>query len=469
MPAEPEALRVFLSDSTGTPLFDDERMPRTGKLMAVSVEQLGNIVLNLGDAKGSMELNVFATKGGARVGRGRIKLNATHGTQTQATVTLMPTEAWPDTDELLGLGPNAETCSSDEQCLSGACVDGICCGQKQCGTCEACNLPGSVGTCSAVPRGETDPNPQDSCEQGRACDGQGTCRSQRGETCKVNADCALGNCVDGICCESTCEGGCRTCAAQGRKGLCVPLAAGTAATGAGCAKNGLCDGTGACGPQCRSDADCGAAEGCEKGACAKRAVDGASCSTREMCASGSCLDGHCCKASCGSCMACTGPGGTCAPRSAGEQDGAPHFSCTGKLSCNGRGICGRSNGERCDNNDQCAASHCVSGICCDGACNGACQNCGGGTCKPILNAVDPRGCNGSLMCDGSGKCGKVLGQKCGSSGECATGFCVDGACCNSACNESCFSCGSGTCTLKVNTTDAQCTGGRRCDSSGLCR
>lgn len=65
----------------------------------------------------------------------------------------------------------------------------------------------------------------------------------------------------------------------------------------------------------------------------KCSADSALCSSSDMCVSGSCLDGHCCKATCGSCMACTGAGGTCMPRTAGEQDGPPHFSCTGKLSC----------------------------------------------------------------------------------------------------------------------------------------
>ena len=64
-------------------------------------------------------------------------------------------------------GPG-EACSANLQCASRRCVDGVCCNRVCAGSCEACDLPGSVGTCSAVlvgpPRG------------GRpACEGLGAC------------------------------------------------------------------------------------------------------------------------------------------------------------------------------------------------------------------------------------------------------------------------------------------------------
>ncbi|MDX2023152.1 MAG: hypothetical protein SF187_23155 [Deltaproteobacteria bacterium] len=469
MPSDPEALRVFLYGPEGVPLFDDERLPKEGTLQPVSEAELGSIVLHIGDATGRLELNIFAIKDGARIGRGRTMPIAESGQQTVVRVTLMPTQDWPDTEDLLGLGPNGESCSANEQCLSGACVDGVCCGQKQCGTCAACNLRGSVGTCAPVPLGEPDTNAPLPCENEQTCDGEGTCRNSAGHMCRADADCAHGHCIDGLCCSSACTGACEVCSAPGHEGSCVPRPSGSIGGGAGCANGGVCDGAGMCGPRCKVDADCGAGEGCIAGACIRRSVDGALCETSNVCASGNCTDGHCCRTSCGPCMQCTGAGGTCVPRPAGSQDGAPHYTCTGKYSCDGRGTCGRSNGQICSRDTDCATGHCVSGICCNSACGGACQNCGDGTCKSITNAVDPRGCSGSVMCDARGACTKVNGQRCSVSAECASGFCVDGACCNSACNESCFSCGTGTCTLRVNTTDAQCTGGRRCDASGLCR
>ena len=42
-------------------------------------------------------------------------------------------------------------CTVAAECQSGFCVDGVCCGSKCDGTCEACDVPGAEGTCSPVP------------------------------------------------------------------------------------------------------------------------------------------------------------------------------------------------------------------------------------------------------------------------------------------------------------------------------
>src|SRR5690606_29232871 len=46
---------------------------------------------------------------------------------------------------------NGSSCSSDAQCNSGFCVDGVCCNTACNGACDACNLTGNVGTCSFSP------------------------------------------------------------------------------------------------------------------------------------------------------------------------------------------------------------------------------------------------------------------------------------------------------------------------------
>jgi len=48
----------------------------------------------------------------------------------------------------LGLG---ETCSSDGDCDLGHCVDGVCCNTTCEGTCNRCNVAGSIGTCIEAP------------------------------------------------------------------------------------------------------------------------------------------------------------------------------------------------------------------------------------------------------------------------------------------------------------------------------
>jgi hypothetical protein len=51
---------------------------------------------------------------------------------------------------------NGSACGSDAVCASGHCADGVCCNNACSGTCEACNLAGSMGTCTGITMG-TDP------------------------------------------------------------------------------------------------------------------------------------------------------------------------------------------------------------------------------------------------------------------------------------------------------------------------
>ncbi len=44
---------------------------------------------------------------------------------------------------------NGNECFTNFDCASGICVDGVCCNTSCSGRCEACNVPGSEGTCSA--------------------------------------------------------------------------------------------------------------------------------------------------------------------------------------------------------------------------------------------------------------------------------------------------------------------------------
>ncbi|GAB4210429.1 MAG: hypothetical protein OHK0013_31050 [Sandaracinaceae bacterium] len=66
---------------------------------------------------------------------------------------------------------NASSCTTDAQCASGECVDGICCSEACTETCRSCIVPGMVGTCTDVPA-MTDPDLE--CPGGY-CDGMGAC------------------------------------------------------------------------------------------------------------------------------------------------------------------------------------------------------------------------------------------------------------------------------------------------------
>lgn len=48
---------------------------------------------------------------------------------------------------------NGTLCTTADACASGFCVDGVCCDAACSGGCDACNLPGKVGTCERQPAG----------------------------------------------------------------------------------------------------------------------------------------------------------------------------------------------------------------------------------------------------------------------------------------------------------------------------
>jgi MYXO-CTERM domain-containing protein len=92
-----------------------------------------------------------------------------------------------------------------------------------------------------------------------------------GTPCSDGSECLSAFCVDGLCCDSLCDGGCEACDASGSEGSCTPLAAGS---------------------DCRASAgECDAAEVCDgaSGTCPDDAAepDGTACSDG-VCQSGSC-------------------------------------------------------------------------------------------------------------------------------------------------------------------------------------
>jgi MYXO-CTERM domain-containing protein len=166
---------------------------------------------------------------------------------------------------------NGEGCTAAfaASCASGNCVDGVCCDSAVCtGACKSCNVAGSEGTCKLVQAGTEVPA---SCEDGKACDGTGACKSKNGQSCSDSAACASGFCVSGICCDSACAGTCVSCGLSGHTGTCTPQPAGTdpgneCKIGTGVCKS-TCDGVGACGFPGEA-MDCDACNTCDgKGAC----------------------------------------------------------------------------------------------------------------------------------------------------------------------------------------------------------
>lgn len=178
---------------------------------------------------------------------------------------------------------NGKTCSRGGDCTSGACVDGVCCDRGCTGQCEACDLPGKVGTCSFVtgaPRGGK-----------AACAGAATCNENSftpAPQCDGAGKCAAApiECGGFKCTSEGCRMACTDashCAANFtcNAGVCIPVASAaceqpglTASISAGTRTECnayLCDpGTGRCRDKCSDSTHCATGFVCGNGACEKQ-------------------------------------------------------------------------------------------------------------------------------------------------------------------------------------------------------
>jgi hypothetical protein len=298
-----------------------------------------------------------------------------------------------------------KTCAAGSECVSTRCVDGVCCNNACTTLCEACNVPGSLGTCTAVPKGQDDGVCVGTTQ---SCNGSNDCDDENGVPCAANSACLSNFCVDGVCCNSACDTACKSCNVANSVGTCSNSPAGSQDSVPTnlCIGQSQCDGNGVC-----------------------KKINGGTCTMASQCISGNCVDGYCCNTSCSAdCRACNVAGalGTCSNVAQGQLDGA----CSGANSCDGNGTCKLNNGQMCSQAAQCSSGNCVDGVCCNAACNADCRSCNVpgllGTCSNVLQLVDDGMCSGTNTCDGMGACKLDDGQPCVSGSQCAGGYCPMG-------------------------------------------
>ncbi len=168
------------------------------------------------------------------------------------------------------VGGIGQPCTSGTQCTSYLCVDGACCDSVCAGVCQACNVAGSVGTCSPVPAGQHDDYPAGACTGANKCDGSGACLHPNGTVCTAGDQCISGHCVDGVCCDTACGAVCYACALAGSVGSCKAIPQGQMDLSPTCSVTEACNGAGAClaalGQSCVGSADC-ASNKCSGGLC----------------------------------------------------------------------------------------------------------------------------------------------------------------------------------------------------------
>jgi hypothetical protein len=233
-------------------------------------------------------------------------------------------------------------CLVDTDCATGHCADGVCCNTACGGGCVACNLAGSIGTCSNVALGASDPV---TCVAPNTCDGAGTCKKVNGSVCTLATQCASANCVDGRCCDTACTGTCLACNLVATPGTCGNIGSGKTDPTATvtCLAPNACNGAGAC-----------------------KKANAQTCALGTDCASGKCADGVCCNSTCTTaCMACNLPAtlGTCSAIAVGLPDGNPANACSGGSLCDGAGICKLGVGQPCTLPAQCLSGLCTANVC----------------------------------------------------------------------------------------------------------
>ncbi|HEY0706945.1 MAG TPA: hypothetical protein VGG33_09115, partial [Polyangia bacterium] len=292
-----------------------------------------------------------------------------------------------------------------------------------------------------------------------------------GEGCTAAAGCDSGHCVDGVCCESVCSGGCWSCAQPGHSGRCVAVPAGerdprgqcAGEAAESCGNDGACDGAGAC----RKHA---AGTVCRPGRCAETGervlpalCDGA---------------GACAPARTQSCAPFACAGDVCKTDCASAQD------CARGVSCNA-GSCGkRPLGAACSSGGDCNSGHCVDGVCCDVAsCSGPCRACNlpgsAGSCQNFVANAVPRasGCSAEATsscgrtgkCDGAGGCQlwtagtPCRARSCAGTTESPASTCNGVGACVASNNRSCgaYSCAGDACATGCS-NDSTCAAGNFC-------
>ena len=216
------------------------------------------------------------------------------------------------------------SCAAGTATLAAACDGAGSCPAVQTQSCAPfiCGATACRGNCSA----------DSDCTSGDFCSA-GICAPKRapGATCAATDQCGSGFCVDGLCCDTACDGQCEACNVPGSAGACSPVTFAPRGSRTACATDGS-----SCGGSC---------DGQNRDACAFAGTD----------------------------AICRGP------------------SCTGGVataaaSCNAAGACGAKTQTSCGTFG-CSGNACISSTETLTALAGTGCSSGGGSIAPILGLV----------------------------------------------------------------------------------
>jgi hypothetical protein len=283
----------------------------------------------------------------------------------------------------------------------------------------------ALGLSHCAPEPAPEACPQGACapsspEPGKEVTAQWGGRKDLGAACASALDCYSNQCVDGVCCNTACEGACEACDVAGSEGTCSVLEQGAACDdGSACTLQDTCDGQSAEG--CRgTPMTCDSPPGqCHQaaGTCA----DGA-CGYTPRPVGSSCDDGNACSLgeTCGADQACGG--GTL------KVCDTPPDVCF-----QARGTCQPGTGA-CAYELRAAGSACrpAAGVCdVEETCTGSTGTCPANAHKPAGTACtdDGNACT-TDVCNAAGGCEHppvAVGAACGTGRVCnGSAACVEG-------------------------------------------
>jgi len=348
-------------------------------------------------------------------------------------------------------------------CITSSCVDGFCCGGACGGTCEACNVGGSEGTCTGI---AANTDPVNECGSlCSVCDGNG---GAGGGACTPATDGSDPNNECAAAAQDTCDfdGQCDGA------GACRFYAAGTACLNqadTACSDPNTCDGTGTCleNHEPLTTPCTGSSQG---GVCDDDAADHCA-GTSDSCVDEYQLASVTCRSDSGQCDVaelCTGASGAC-PADAFEPNTTP---CTGSSQ---GGVCDDDAADVCSGTaDTCVDAYEAASFVCRSA-TGQCdvaEQCTGASGSCPVDAFEPN----TTPCTGSSQgdvCDDDAADVCsGTADTCVDAFQAASVVCRTDAGECdveelCTG-AAGACPADAFEPNATpCTGGA-CDGAGMC-
>ena len=366
-----------------------------------------------------------------------------------------------------------QSCGSDVECSNDRCVDGYCCSSNCTGQCEACDVGGSLGTCSAVdgaPHGSRTACITDGSACGGSCNGilRSACTYPGGATECRSVSCSSQTQTNAAFCNGT--GSCPSSTTT----QCHPYQCGTSSCRTSCSVSGHCSATFEC-----SGSTCQCPFGTSEfgGVCVldNECTDG----TNDCDVNASCMD--------------LDPGWDCTCNSGYSGDGhTTGTGCTDINECSPVSPCG--SGHRCQNTPGSYNCICLSGYRFQ---NGTCEDIDECVENPTIcgpNSTSCRNRTGSYQCGcqpgyeaptSGGSCTDInecLGTPCGPNGtgcdnqpgtyecSCAPGYeaPTSGGTCTDIdeCTDTPGICGPGSCSDIDGSYQCRCNSGYRAPSQG---